>query len=264
MTAAAPTIYPELNGVLHEFVTRVTAVMGKDLVAVYLNGSFAVGDADAHSDVDLLVVTRGEISATQLAALQVMHGQVHELDSRWAKHLEVSYIPKDLLNRLEAVGVNKLWYCDNGQRSLVQDTHDNTWVVRWVVREQGILLVGPDPRTLIDPVPPALLRQEILKLMHRWGGSFLGNPAEINVRWYQPFVVLSYCRMLQTLETGRVQSKLVSARWAQRTLDPRWTPLIQHALDDRPTPIKIKVSQPANPEDLKATLDFVPYMLELS
>src|SRR5205823_11361190 len=47
-----PTSYDELNAILEALVTSVQAVLGGSFVGAYLQGSFAVGDYDEHSDVD--------------------------------------------------------------------------------------------------------------------------------------------------------------------------------------------------------------------
>jgi hypothetical protein len=44
-------------------------------------------------------------------------------------------------------------------------------------------------------------------------------------------------------------------------LDGRWEALIQRAWDERPSP-SIKVRQPADPDDLKSTVDFIGYALD--
>lgn len=50
------TPYPELNQVLDELVSRIEQILGSSFVGAYLQGSFAVGDFDRHSDVDFIVV----------------------------------------------------------------------------------------------------------------------------------------------------------------------------------------------------------------
>jgi predicted nucleotidyltransferase len=88
-----PTPYADLNGVLRELVTRIRNVLVDKLIGAYLQGSFAVGDFDTHSDVDFLVILEEDISDAQLPALQALHAEIFELRSPWAKHLEGSYIP---------------------------------------------------------------------------------------------------------------------------------------------------------------------------
>ncbi|MCX5973376.1 MAG: nucleotidyltransferase domain-containing protein, partial [Coprothermobacterota bacterium] len=65
-----PTADPELNGVLHELVTSLQAILQDHFLAAYLQGSFALGDWDIHSDVDFLVAVHPEVSPTELTALQ--------------------------------------------------------------------------------------------------------------------------------------------------------------------------------------------------
>lgn len=52
------TPYPELDGLLDELVARARGILGDGFVGAYLQGAFAVGDADLHSDCDFLVVHR--------------------------------------------------------------------------------------------------------------------------------------------------------------------------------------------------------------
>ena len=68
--------------------------------------------------------------------------------------------------------------------------------------------------------------------------------------------------MLHTLQTGTVESKPAGAAWAKATLDRRWHPLIQRALDDRAGDAAWKVRQQARPADLEGTWEFMQFALE--
>ena len=261
MITATPTPYADLNTVLAELVAGVREALGENLIGIYLQGSFAVGDFDRDSDVDFLVVLRRDLFEGELAAVQALHGRIYDRANPWAKHLEGSYIPMEALRWYAPTGDATLWYLDNCSRELIRSDHDNTQVVRWVVRERGIPLVGPDPRTLIEPVTGNALRQEVRAVMRHWAALLFAEPGQMNNRWYQPFAVLSYCRMLQTLETGTVESKPASACWAQQTLAPEWAGLIQRAWNERPDPSR-KVTQTADPDDVRETLAFIRYALE--
>ena len=258
----SPTPYPDLNAVLRELVEGVQAALGDSLVAVCLQGSFAVGDFDPHSDVDFIVAIEGELSDTQLGSLQAMHGRLYHLESGWAQHLEGSYFPKNVLRDYSQSG-GQLWYLDNGSQSLVRSNHCNTIVVRWVVRERGIALLGPTPETLVDPIPVEVLRREILATIRDWGQQILAEPEPFNNRFYQSFVVLSYCRMLHDLHSGAIESKVAGAAWAKATLDPSWAGLIDRAWDGRPNPA-LSIRQPADPAEFRSTLEFVRYAIGVS
>lgn len=256
------TPYPDLNAVLRELVESAQAALGDNFVAACLQGSFAVGGFDRHSDVDFVIAVEEELSDDQVRALQAMHERIYGLDCEWAQHLEGSYFPKDVLNRCSQRG-RLLWYLDNGSRTLVRSDHCNTVVVRWVVREHGVALAGPDQATLVEPVPVELLRQEIAQTIRDWGSQILAEPDRFNNRFYQTFIVLSYCRMLHSLHAGTVGSKRAGAEWAKAALDPSWAGLIDRTWAGRPNPA-LSVRQPADPEDFRRTLEFVRYIIEAS
>lgn len=256
MPITPPTPFPELNAVLNSFVAGVQKALGANFVAAFLQGSFAVGDFDRHSDVDFLVVTEEDISDAHVQALQTLHAAIFALDSEWARHLEGSYFAGNVLNRPESVGRDALWYLDNTHSSLTRSLHDNAWVVRWVTREYGIVLAGPEPKTLLAPIDETALRDEVRQAMRDWGAQLAASPEQMNNQWCWPFAVLSFCRMRQTLETGTIESKLAGARWGQQHLDARWTGLIQRAWELRPNPSE-KVRLPADSGDVEQTQDFI-------
>jgi predicted nucleotidyltransferase len=258
---AHPTPYAELNAVLAELTESVQDILGVDCLAVWLQGSFAVGDADEHSDVDFLVVTRHELTDAQVQTLQAMHQRIYDLDSEWAKHLEGSYIPQALLNQADAVNVQKFWYIDNGSRVLEQSVHCNTWVVRWSVREHGITLAGAEPEALLDPVSPETLREEVGAVIRDWGELLIETPETMNPLWYQCFAVLSYCRMLQTLETGKILSKRAAVEWAADNIEPHWQELIQKAWAARSNGWQ-NVHATAALDDVRQTREFIRYAIE--
>ncbi len=252
----------ELDTILQELVTYAKAILDDNFVAAYLQGSFATGGWDDYSDVDFLIVIERQLSAEELAALHVLHSDIFERPVRWARHLDGSYFPRKALRRYDPAG-DIPYYHDNGSRVLVPSHHDNTLVVRWVLLEDGITLAGPEPQALIDPVPTEALRREVLTTMQEWAAELRADSQRMNNRWYQPFVVLSYCRMLQTLQTGRIASKEAGARWAQRELDGRWTDLIERAWQERQGPPG-QWQRPADPNDFQRTFEFIDYAIQVS
>jgi predicted nucleotidyltransferase len=257
-----PTPFPELNAVLEELVQSAQVVLCNDFIAAYLHGSFAVGDFDHDSDVDLIIVVENELTSNEVDSLQTMHERIYNLKCAWAQHLEGSYFPKEVLRYVSKRG-KSLWYLDNGSRSLIQSEHDNTAVVRSVVRERGIPLAGPNPASLVNPISVNTLRREILENMNHWGQQILADPEQINNRFYQTFAVLHYCRTLHDYLMGIYGSKRTGAEWVKTNLDPSWADLIDRAWDGRPNPA-LSVRTPADPTDLKRTLEFVKYIIEQS
>lgn len=265
MSANQATPYPELNAVLRALVEGVQAVLGQSFVAIYLQGSFAVGDFDEHSDVDFIVVVEAELTEAQVSALRHLHAQLPDQPGHWTKHLEGSYLPRATLRDLDQRG-QPVWYVDHGSRVLIRSDHDNSLVVRSQVREHGVALAGPPPVTLIDPIPVHALRDEIMAAMHAWGRQIAAEPDRIHSRFYQAFAVLNFCRLLHDLHTGRVGSKRAGTKWAKAALDPSWAGLIDRAWDERARAASgwNVGGLPPDPEDFKSTLKFVAYILEAS
>jgi len=261
-----PTPYPNLNGLLNELVARVGAALGPNLVGAYLQGSLAVGDFDQLSDIDFIVVTESDLTLDQVGALNRVHEEIHALGGkyppdcpcplgpaspdRWETSLEGSYFPRGVLRPWS--GTSPLWYLDNGSTRLERNDHDNNLVARWALRERGIVLYGPDPKSLVAPVDPHELRREVLEDMRFIVGDFADS--FWNSRFGQPYSVLNFCRMLMTMETAEIHSKKAGIAWALRALDSQWSPLIERAWSARG---KGHVSEPADPAEYAETIRFI-------
>ena len=248
----------ELNRVLERLVDGQRAALGDNLVAVYLHGSFALGEGDEHSDVDFLAVTRTELSDEETSSLQELHAGLFDGGSEWAKHLEGSYAPADRFRRVDPRRRSFL-FLDNGARELQLDSHCNSAVIRWLVRERGIALYGPDPRELVDPVSADDLRREALVAVADYA-AWAPEPTGFGPmsRWKQQYLVLTFCRILATIATGEVLGKRAAATWAEESLDPRWRGLVERAVADRPGPWQ-RVHQRADDELVRETLAFAEY-----
>ncbi len=254
-----PTPVPELNRLLRSLTDGVQETLGDDFVAAVLQGSFAVGDFDEHSDADFIVAVRDRLTDAQVDALQTLHGRMRDLPNPWAAHLEGSYFPVEVL-RTCARRDEPLVYFDRGCRAPVLDTHCNTAVVRQVVRQYGVRLAGAEPASLVDPVPVEILRAEIYTRMSDWGREVLARPEKWAVRFYQGFLVLNYCRAWRDLVTGTVGSKRRGTEWAKERVSPAWASLI-----DRAWATRIDTAHtwnlPADPADYRMTLDFLAGLL---
>jgi aminoglycoside adenylyltransferase-like protein len=280
--ARQPTPYSDLNAVLAHLVEGAKTLLGDNFVGAYLQGSFAVGDFTEFSDCDFIIVTARDITPEELPPFQALHAGIHDLPyPYWRTGLEGSYIPAPILRRWSETPRDPpgeprgpdwgdpgtsgsparaypLWYLDHGAKTLVRSEHDNTQVVRWCLREKGVILAGPPPRQLIDPVPAAALRAEVRRTMDLCLSLDL-RPMEL-VAW-QAFWVGLFCRMLHTLATGAVWSKKASMAWAQGALDPAWQGLIARAAAVRKGDAA-QSGQPADPAEAEATRAFARYAVE--
>ena len=96
--SAGPTDDPEINAVLWEVLSGARGILGDHFVAMYLDGSLAMGSFDPDkSDLDFVVVTSTDVSAGTFAALKTMHERIASGTSKWASELEGSYISQHAL-----------------------------------------------------------------------------------------------------------------------------------------------------------------------
>jgi hypothetical protein len=262
-------VYPELASVLREFVGSVQVGLGSNFLGAYLVGSLATGDFDLDSDVDFLVLTNGELCDAEVKSLGVTHRHIHALRNYPAQHLEGSYTDVETLHRPDTVGVQPLWYVDNGSTSLERSIHDNQWHVRWVLRERGVTIIGPDPKTFMRPIPAGALRTEAFVAMQELRRRLVAE-VDTPLRWFntrfgQSFAVLTCCRMLHTIISGTAQSKLSGVSWAEQFLDAGWCSLIRDAWIERQgVRFGEKVREPAQTNVLHETANFLAYAVSLA
>jgi predicted nucleotidyltransferase len=258
MNLISPTPYHDVNEILNLLFIDAKEILRDQFIGMYLFGSLANGDFDDYSDVDVLFVTYTDISNEMFDALKAMHEQITKLDSPWAIQLEVSYMPQKALRRYDPAN-NKHPHMDRGNgESLHIMGHDSDWVIqRYMLREHGIKITGPDLKILIDPIPQGDLRWAVSDILHTWLKGFLDNPDRFGRRGYQSYTVLTLCRILRTYKLGDVVSKPVAAEWAMKNLGKEWMPLIERALIGRQNP-----SLEIAPEDLNGTLDLIRYALQ--
>jgi hypothetical protein len=280
MTNRQPTPYPGVNAAVAELTARLAAALGDNLIGIYLQGSFALGDFTGHSDVDCLAVIGRDLEEREIEPFQALHRALFDtLAPPWGQRLELSYAPAAILRRWgptprdppgaprpadwidPATGapprVYPFWYLNNGARELVRSEHDNSRIVRWVTREKGVALVGPDPRTLIDPVSPDDLRAEIADTLDFVAKSY-PTPEAMEAAWMQAFFVTFCCRALHTLETGAITSKKAATQWAAAHLESGWRPLIETAWAQW-RDARASLGGAADPEAARQTLALISY-----
>ena len=261
------TPFPEVNAILQVLLPEVRAILGDHFIGMVLYGSLTYGGFDQDSDVDFVVVTKDELPEGCFLNLQAMHIRISTFDSWCATQLEGSYIPQYALQRYDPQRALHL-HLDRGpgeclERMQIDDALlSRAWwggwvLLRFVLRENGLTLAGPEPRALVPLVTPKDLKQATLAILQGWAEPLLDRPVELARRGYQSYTVLTLCRMLYTLNYGRIASKPEAARWAQARLDEPWQALIERAWAGRHNP-----PAEASPEDVQGTLEFIRFTLE--
>jgi hypothetical protein len=258
---ADATPWPEVDRAVERLLGGVVEAIGDDLVGLYLGGSLGLGGFDpASSDVDVLVAAARAVPEAAVERLRRLHGALHA-EGGWAARLEVVYLPLATLRRFDPRDTARYPFGGASDREFALGRQGPTWVLdRWVVREHGLVVAGPDPRELIDPIGPDQLRDAVLaSMLGDWAGRARGDGdvAWLRPRNYQAFAVLTMCRDLYVLEYGLLVSKPVAAAWASRRLGPPWAALVERALGWR-------ADERVDDRSLGETLGFVGHAVELA
>src|SRR5690606_12647870 len=134
------------------------------------------------------------------------------------------------------------------------DTPGSDWIIqRHVIREYGVVIEGPDPKTLIDFVSAEEIRNSIMGILLEWWYPMLKKPDRLREHddGYRSFAVITMCRVLHGLEHGTITSKPEAVQWARGKVDSKW-----HSLIDKSVAV-------SNHEELnitlEETLDFIKY-----
>lgn len=227
-SSALPT---DVAAVLEAVLAGVRDLLGPRFVGMYLYGSLATGDfTPARSDIDFVVVTDGVLPEATVAALAEMHASFAAGGGDpWFSHLEGSYIPRADMRRYDPRSARHP-HLLVGEALRIDHHGADSVIQRHVLREQGVVLAGPEPRTFIAPVTALELRAAVVELLRGFWARQLVENDFLAPREYQVFAVLTMCRALNTLESGAMLSKPAAARWAIETLASPWPGIVQRAL----------------------------------
>lgn len=253
-SSVGPTDDAEINAVLSEVLSGARSILGDHFVGMYLDGSLAIGGFDPDkSDLDFVVVTNSDVSPGNFAALTAMHDRIASGASRWGREVEGSYISQHALRHVRWPAAHP--YIDRGNRFAMVQQESGYWPIhRHVLREHGVVLAGPPPRTLIDPVSSEELREAVRGILREWWKPMLVDGPLLRNGFYRCYAVLTMSRMLYTIRHGAIVTKPVAARWAQEAVDGRWAPLIRRGL----------AWSREEPPELEETLAYIRYTFDYS
>lgn len=222
-----PTPHAEVNALLGTLHAGIGEVLGAKLVGLYLYGSLVTGEFDlALSDIDLAAVVAADLDEAELARLERMHAAIARDNPRWDDRIEVGYISTALLREFDPRGT--IAVISPGE-PFHRRAAESSWLFNLhVVREQGVTLCGPPPRTLVAPITPADLARALRGTMRMWQ-AWLPEAEPVMRAKPQAYVVLTMCRALYTHQHGAFVSKRQAAVWAADAF-PAWSSVIRHAL----------------------------------
>lgn len=223
------TKYDDVNRVLEKLVTGIKTILGDNLVGIYLHGSLALGDFDPQtSDVDFMVVVKEKLTDEQVEQIQKMHQGLIDSDQKWGKKLEGSYLTLEQLKSEEPPFEPRPYL--NEKNFYPAADYGYEWVLeKYAVREKGIVLVGEEPKNIIDRVEVDDVLKAVKRIFEENWEPMLLDPQKLENDWYRPYAILTLCRIMYAIEKGKVGSKQEAAGWVMENFGDRWRDVVDMA-----------------------------------
>jgi hypothetical protein len=203
--------------------------LGDELLSLSVHGSWVAGDFKlGRSDLDLLAVLAHDPDERTLTRLTALHGVISAEAPEWDDHVEVDYVSVEAVEGVLAG--------DSQEHSMVcispgEPIHlllaHRHYVLNWrAARDYDHAILGRSPVDVLPPIPDDLVREVVIEHARQW-------PAwldDVRAPGFQAYAVLTMCRILAFLRTGRQWSKHMAAV-VEQELMPEWRGLIRWADD---------------------------------
>jgi len=215
----------EVNSLLEEIAVGFPVLLGENLTGIYLYGSLTQGAFDpGRSDIDCIVVTRGELSDGEFTAV----GEWLENSSArnpWTAKLQMSF----LLRTQVLVMDSKACLYQFGR--LVRCGSDGNPIFWINILKSGVTLYGPPAGEFVPEITPAILHEALVRETGYLRDELRNEKSEWrDVPKYRAYAVLTLCRILYSRATGEIGSKPEAAEWARAALPLELQEIVDRAL----------------------------------
>jgi predicted nucleotidyltransferase len=192
----------DINETIQTMVNEIAAVLADNKPAIYLYGSMVLDDfKPGWSDIDILVLTQGEISGQEADTLVNLRQNMAERypGNPFFRLFEGGILPLDAF--LNSGNGRTVYWGTSGQRITENHKMDSFGMAELL--DSGILLYGSDIREKMIYPSHAQIREDIashILAARKYGSS---------VAW-----LLDIARGIYTLRTGKIIAKTVAGEWA--------------------------------------------------
>lgn len=205
------TIINELKmDLIETFLTKITAI--------YIHGSIVTENFRAKSsDIDYLVLLSNELDEIEVETLKEIHRSLVSKHGHWGKKLEGSYVLRsEVLNENPPLKP-RLYYNDMFLR---YEVYGLEWIFeQYILKNYGVAIYETDSKVFFKEISPDTIKEASMNLLMR---EWLPKIKNTDYNWtneYLVYGVLSVCRLIYSIETGSIKSKLDSASYVSSIYD---------------------------------------------
>jgi hypothetical protein len=218
---------PEL--LLSRLAASLDEELGDELLSLSVHGSWVAGDFKlGRSDLDLLAVLAHDPDERTLARLTALHKAISAEAPEWDDHVEVDYVSLDAIaGVLAGDGQEHAMVRISPGEPIHLRPADRNFLLNWrAARDHDHGILGRSPVDVLPPIPDELVRDVVIEHARQWPAWL----EDARTPGFQAYAVLTMCRVLAFLRTGRQWSKHMAAV-SEQELMPEWRPLIRWADD---------------------------------
>jgi hypothetical protein len=219
-------LFQHVATLLDHLGSQLQADLGRNVVGLYVYGSLTQNAFDARrSDVDCVAVIRRRLSSAVVSRLRSALGRLNSRHA-WMRRLQLTILIQRELLQCNGDG----WLYQFGRLS--RTGSDGNPIIWANILESGHVVFGADPHTFVPPISATLVRAALEREINYLRAELVMKPASV---WrtraaYRRYAALTACRILYTLETGRVGPKRTAAVWALRRLPSVHRAIVSRAI----------------------------------
>ena len=244
-----------LKRITESFVRRSREILGENLVGVYLHGSAAMGCFnDKKSDIDLLVVVKGEVSDEDKLRYMDMVVELNALAPE--KGIEFSMVRREVCRpfvyptpfELHFSNAHLAWYERNPREYVLKmnGTDKDLAAHSMIVYHRGICLWGDEIRNVFEEVDEKAYMDSIWNDIEHAEEEILETPV---------YTTLNLCRVLAYKKEKLILSKQEGGEWGLRNVPEQFDKMIQTALEEYASVGKMEL-------DEKEACEYAGYMIK--
>lgn len=222
-----------IQPILQNFNSLISQQLPDLMKAFYLEGSIALEEFNERfSDIDFVVIFERRATQAETEHLRHIHQVIEKTYPQWK--MSGSYLHWDDLSN-PGSEVNPILHFHDGILQLDGHFEFNS-VEGWILKNHGVLLLGPDPQKLPFAVDWYLLIRAMRENLNSYWVGWTRRPNRIIILlsdWGIQWAVLGVLRQFYSFRENTITTKVKAGEYALSCLPGRWHQLILEAIGIR-------------------------------
>jgi hypothetical protein len=217
----------DLQNFIAYFTRNLVNEFGDIISGIYIYGSLAMSAYhEGTSDIDFIVLLRKEMTAEELIRLKRVHEKTND-ESHYGKQLDGMYLQLTDTNK-NSSKLSPYPYCSDGK--ITTGHYDVNAVTWWTLKHHGITLYGIPSEKLEIEVKWTDIEENMKGNINHYWSDKLKKPYLFLSAEMAEFTILTLCRIICSLETKEIVSKIEAAERLLLKLPEKWHRIMKEGI----------------------------------